>query len=319
MKMTNVTSPDGGRPYPRGAGHVPWVTAGRACTVPVTGRSPADAACASAARVAEPAVRIPARRPVPHLAHTSCVRLSYVRPGDLSGGRPAVVRTVRRSASRDRPTPPRRTGTVRRPGFRLPGGAARLACPAPACSTGPARPAVTPPAGRPACPAGRPRASGGHTSDRTTRLPHPVLPRPAPAEVPQLSGSRRGAAPAVRLSPASGSRRGVPTPPTTAAGPSHVRPSPCGSRVRFPPRGSHASGPRRGAFPRPAPAKGRAPAEGRPPPRGGSRRSPYASGRTTPSIGIDPAPAMVTVRPGRGACTIAPSPMYIATWLASSK
>ncbi|GHE00037.1 hypothetical protein GCM10010339_13400 [Streptomyces alanosinicus] len=34
----------------------------------------------------------------------------------------------------------------------------------------------------------------------------------------------------------------------------------------------------------------------------------YASGRTTPRIGIDPAPPTVTVRPGRGAWMIAPSP-----------
>jgi hypothetical protein len=45
----------------------------------------------------------------------------------------------------------------------------------------------------------------------------------------------------------------------------------------------------------------------------------HASGRTTPRIGIVPAPASVTVRPGRGAWTIAPSPTYIATWLASLK
>ncbi len=43
----------------------------------------------------------------------------------------------------------------------------------------------------------------------------------------------------------------------------------------------------------------------------------YLSGRTTPRISIEPAPASVTLRPGRGACTIAPSPMYIPTWLAS--
>lgn len=46
---------------------------------------------------------------------------------------------------------------------------------------------------------------------------------------------------------------------------------------------------------------------------------PHTSGRTTPRIGIEPAPAIVTSRPGRGAWTIAPSPMYIATWLASAK
>lgn len=51
--------------------------------------------------------------------------------------------------------------------------------------------------------------------------------------------------------------------------------------------------------------------------RGGA--PPHASGRTTPRIGIEPAPAIVTVRPGRGACTIAPSPTYIPTWVASSK
>ncbi len=45
----------------------------------------------------------------------------------------------------------------------------------------------------------------------------------------------------------------------------------------------------------------------------------HAPGRTTPSIRIDPAPVIVTVRPGRGACTILPSPTYIAMWLASSK
>ncbi len=45
----------------------------------------------------------------------------------------------------------------------------------------------------------------------------------------------------------------------------------------------------------------------------------YASGRTTALIGIEPAPAIVTFRPGRGAWTIAPSPTYIPTWLASSK
>lgn len=39
----------------------------------------------------------------------------------------------------------------------------------------------------------------------------------------------------------------------------------------------------------------------------------HASGRTTARMGMDPAPAIVTVRFGRGACTIAPSPMYIAT------
>lgn len=44
----------------------------------------------------------------------------------------------------------------------------------------------------------------------------------------------------------------------------------------------------------------------------------YLSGRTTPRIRIEPAPAIVTFRPGRGACTIAPSPMYMPTWLASS-
>lgn len=45
--------------------------------------------------------------------------------------------------------------------------------------------------------------------------------------------------------------------------------------------------------------------------------APHLSGRTTPRIGIDPAPASVTCRPGRGACTIAPSPTYMPTWLAS--
>ncbi|MET3984773.1 hypothetical protein ABIC27_002649 [Streptomyces sp. PvR034] len=55
-------------------------------------------------------------------------------------------------------------------------------------------------------------------------------------------------------------------------------------------------------------------------PGGGTRtRSCYASGRTTALIGIEPAPAIVMLRPVRGACTIAPSPMYMPTWLASSK
>ena len=45
----------------------------------------------------------------------------------------------------------------------------------------------------------------------------------------------------------------------------------------------------------------------------------HASGRTTAMIGMEPAPAIVTLRPGRGAWTIAPSPMYMPTWLASSK
>ena len=44
---------------------------------------------------------------------------------------------------------------------------------------------------------------------------------------------------------------------------------------------------------------------------------PYLSGRTTPRIRIEPAPASVTFRPGRGECTMAPSPTYIPTWLAS--
>lgn len=44
----------------------------------------------------------------------------------------------------------------------------------------------------------------------------------------------------------------------------------------------------------------------------------YLSGRTTPRIFIEPAPARVTLRPGRGAWTIAPSPTYIPTWLASA-
>lgn len=43
----------------------------------------------------------------------------------------------------------------------------------------------------------------------------------------------------------------------------------------------------------------------------------YLSGRTTPRICIVPAPVSVTCRPGRGACTIEPSPTYIPTWLAS--
>ncbi|MDF9814752.1 hypothetical protein M2266_003983 [Streptomyces sp. SPB162] len=42
-------------------------------------------------------------------------------------------------------------------------------------------------------------------------------------------------------------------------------------------------------------------------------------GRTTPRIRMEPAPAMVTFLPGRGACTIAPSPTYNPTWPASSK
>lgn len=42
-------------------------------------------------------------------------------------------------------------------------------------------------------------------------------------------------------------------------------------------------------------------------------------GRTTPRISIEPAPAIVTSRPGRGACTIEPFPMYIPMWLASLK
>lgn len=45
----------------------------------------------------------------------------------------------------------------------------------------------------------------------------------------------------------------------------------------------------------------------------------YLSGRTTPRIGIEPAPPIVTFLPGRGAFTIAPSPMYIPTWVASEK
>lgn len=57
----------------------------------------------------------------------------------------------------------------------------------------------------------------------------------------------------------------------------------------------------------------------RPPPFAGTHPASYAPGRTTPRIGIEPAPASVTVRPGRGAWTIVPSPTYIATWLASSK
>lgn len=47
--------------------------------------------------------------------------------------------------------------------------------------------------------------------------------------------------------------------------------------------------------------------------------APDYPGRTTPRIGIDPAPANVTWRPGRGAWTIVPSPTYMATWLASLK
>jgi hypothetical protein len=43
----------------------------------------------------------------------------------------------------------------------------------------------------------------------------------------------------------------------------------------------------------------------------------HLSGRTTPRMDIDPAPATVTFLPGRGAWMIAPSPMYIPTWLAS--
>lgn len=50
----------------------------------------------------------------------------------------------------------------------------------------------------------------------------------------------------------------------------------------------------------------------------GSPRRRYLSGRTTPRIFIEPAPARVTLRPGRGAWTIAPSPTYIPTWLASA-
>jgi len=40
-------------------------------------------------------------------------------------------------------------------------------------------------------------------------------------------------------------------------------------------------------------------------------------GRTMPRISIEPAPATVTFRPGRGAWTIFPSPMYMPMWLAS--
>ncbi len=56
-----------------------------------------------------------------------------------------------------------------------------------------------------------------------------------------------------------------------------------------------------------------------PRPHGTRRYDPcrYDAGRTTPRISIDPAPAIVTFRPGRGACTIAPPPTYIPTWLAS--
>ncbi|CAK7287600.1 hypothetical protein SGPA1_50566 [Streptomyces misionensis JCM 4497] len=66
---------------------------------------------------------------------------------------------------------------------------------------------------------------------------------------------------------------------------------------------------RRRTGPPAAPAAGpRSP--GRPLPSAGpGRPSCHASGRTTPRIGIEPAPATVTVRPGRGAWTIEPSPM----------
>ncbi len=58
--------------------------------------------------------------------------------------------------------------------------------------------------------------------------------------------------------------------------------------------------------------KGHAP----PPSGGGALRH---TGRTTPRISIEPAPARVTFRPGRGACTIAPFPTYMPMWLASLK
>lgn len=60
----------------------------------------------------------------------------------------------------------------------------------------------------------------------------------------------------------------------------------------------------------PRPARHRAP-RCRPP-------EDYASGRTTPSICIEPAPARVTSRPGRGAWTIWPLPTYMPTWVASA-
>lgn len=79
------------------------------------------------------------------------------------------------------------------------------------------------------------------------------------------------------------------------------------------------------AVPRPGGGYGRCPGKGYRPGAGlgarvaGPRHGGYASGRTTALIGIEPAPARVTFRPGRGAWTIAPSPTYMPTWVASSK
>ncbi len=105
-------------------------------------------------------------------------------------------------------------------------------------------------------------------------------------------------------------REGPPGRPRAPAGPSR------GAR-RTPDRRGVIGDRRSAAGP---PWGGRPPTAAQPPGGYGKRGSPrrYLSGRTTPRIFIEPAPARVTLRPGRGAWTIAPSPTYIPTWLASA-
>jgi len=237
------------------------------------------------------------------------------RPGPRRDGSP----TRRANAPDPRPAGSRQTGLLNLSGIR------------------PAEPQR--PAGSPICVAGRPpdrkAARPAEPAGRSARRPVSVVRSAEPGpSVGLSSGASAGLPISVGRSAGRGPSVGPPTRVRrTAAGPGK------------PPRS--AGLPTRGVRPvrragrlaglltcvgRPAGGTGktaglpgcRPPSAGcpsRPADESAARRtrtaSRYLSGRTTPSIGIEPAPAIVTVRPGRGAWIIAPSPTYIATWLAS--
>ncbi len=152
-------------------------------------------------------------------------------------------------------------------------------------------------------PGGRDRAARAEPRRHPPAAPHPhPLSHSAPRHHP--------APPAIEARPPARTRK-TPAPPGQGNGSHRAAPEGQGSPARA------EAAPARTGKPRTArPGQRQRPARAEAADR---RRRRYASGRTTALIGMEPAPAIVMLRPGRGAWTIAPSPTYIPTWLASSK
>lgn len=169
-----------------------------------------------------------------------------------------------------------------------------------------ARPGAALPLGLAARPGVPPASQGSHhilrpcdPSPRPWGLgrPHP-LGRWGPGQTPLLGrrpapGRSHGPDPAPWIQPDPQdppARLREPVPPAPRPAPRSRRPGPASAPAPGPQAPSGLRGLRPGA-------------------PGRTRPDGYASGRTTPRIFIEPAPATVTVRPGLGECTIRPSPM----------